>query len=176
MPRFFLALAVITLSLSAFAGSTAPISPAPEYRLRLFHLLTGKRLDVVYRRGESYIPEALEQLDDYLKDYRTGDVHRYDPRVFDLLHDLDAKIGHPNSEIDIVCGYRSPWRNALLRGHNHRVARHSLHMQAMDVDIRIPGVSTERLRDAALSLRRGGVGCYADSAFIHVDVGRVRRW
>jgi uncharacterized protein YcbK (DUF882 family) len=148
----------------------------PEYRLRLFHVHTGRLLDIVYRRGDSYVPEALEQLDNYLKDHRTGDVHRYDPRVFDLLHELENKVGRANSEIDIVCGYRSPWRNEFLRRHNHRVARHSLHMQAMALDIRIPGVSTKRLRDAALSLHRGGVGYYAGSAFIHVDVGRVRRW
>jgi uncharacterized protein YcbK (DUF882 family) len=27
-----------------------------------------------------------------------------------------------------------------------------------------------------LSLGRGGVGYYAQSDFVHVDVGRVRRW
>ena len=46
----------------------------------------------------------------------------------------------------------------------------------MAVDIRISGVSTSSLRDAALALHRGGVGYYADSAFVHVDVGRARRW
>lgn len=175
--RLLVVLSVITLGLSIFCeGSGTAISQAPEYRLRLFHLHTGKRIDIVYRRGEDYVPAALGELDDYLKDHRTGDVHHYDPRVFDLLHDLEAKVGRPNSEIDIVCGYRSPWSNDFLRSHGHRVAQHSLHMQAMAIDIRIPGVSPERLRDAALSLHRGGVGYYADSAFVHVDVGRVRRW
>jgi uncharacterized protein YcbK (DUF882 family) len=166
---------ILNLSIS-LTGSTTTISTAPEYRLRLFHLHTGKRIDIVYRRGENYVPEALVQLDDYLRDHRTGDVHHYDPRVFDLLHDLEAKVGRPNSEIDIVCGYRSPWSNEYLRSRSHRVAQHSLHMQAMAIDIRIPGISTERLRDAALSLHRGGVGYYAESAFVHVDVGRVRQW
>jgi uncharacterized protein YcbK (DUF882 family) len=152
------------------------LSPQPDYHLRLFHTHTGERLDIIYRRGDQYVPEALTRLDEYLRDHRTGDIHHYDPRVYDLLHDLTAKLGQPNSEIDVVCGYRSPWSNEFLRTHGHGVALHSLHMQAMAIDIRIPGVKTSRLRDAALELHRGGVGYYAQSDFVHVDVGRVRRW
>lgn len=154
----------------------ATLSPQPEYHLRLFHTHTGERLDIVYRRGEQYVPEALTRLDEYLRDHRTGDIHHYDPRVFDLLHDLTAKLGEPDSEIDVICGYRSPWSNEFLRTHGHGVALHSLHIEAMAIDIRMPGVKTSRLRDAALELHRGGVGYYAQSDFVHVDVGRVRRW
>jgi uncharacterized protein YcbK (DUF882 family) len=154
----------------------ATIPGQSEYRLRLFHRHTGKRLDVVYRRGNDYNPSALNQLNEYLRDHRTGDLHQYDPRVFDLLHDLTVKLGHPNGEIEVICGYRSPWSNEFLRTHGHGVARHSLHMQAMAIDIRIPGVQTLAVRDAALAMRRGGVGYYAKSDFVHVDVGRVRRW
>jgi uncharacterized protein YcbK (DUF882 family) len=152
------------------------VAPAPEYRQRLFHTHTGERLDIVYRRGGNYIPEALVQLNEYLRDHRTGAVLAYDPRVFDLLHDLNAKLGRVDSEIDIICGYRSPWSNEFLRTHGHGVAVHSLHMEAMAIDIRMPGVASSTLRDAALSLHRGGVGYYAQSNFVHVDVGRVRRW
>jgi uncharacterized protein YcbK (DUF882 family) len=49
-------------------------------------------------------------------------------------------------------------------------------MEAKAIDIRMPGVETSTLRDAALALHRGGVGYYAKSEFVHVDVGRVRRW
>lgn len=49
-------------------------------------------------------------------------------------------------------------------------------MQAMAIDIWVPGVPIARLRDAALALHRGGGGYYAASDFLHVDVGRVRRW
>jgi uncharacterized protein YcbK (DUF882 family) len=81
-----------------------------------------------------------------------------------------------DGEIDIVCGYRTPWSNNYLREHGHGVAEHSQHMEAKAIDIRIPGVSSAEVRDAALSLGRGGVGYYAQSNFVHVDVGRVRRW
>lgn len=167
---------VVFLGMISIPNATATVSPSPEYRLRLFHVHTGKRLDIVYRRGDSYVPEALTRLDEFLKDWRTGDVLHYDPRLFDLLRDIETKVGHSDDEVDVVCGYRSPWSNELLRKNAHHVARHSLHMQALAIDIRISGVSASRLRDAALALHRGGVGYYADSAFVHVDVGRVRRW
>jgi uncharacterized protein YcbK (DUF882 family) len=152
-----------------------PVSRGP-YRLHFFHTHTGERLSIVYRDNDGYDQEALARLSLFLRDHRTGEVHQYDPRVFDLLHDLTIALGNPNLEIDVVCGYRTPWSNEFLRTHGHGVARHSLHMQAMAIDIRVPGIPTSRLRDAALALHRGGVGYYAASDFVHVDVGRVRRW
>jgi uncharacterized protein YcbK (DUF882 family) len=146
------------------------------YELHFFHTHTGERLNIAYRDSNGYDQESLERLNHYLRDHRTGDVRAYDPRVFDLLHDLTTSLGNPNLEIDVVCGYRTPWSNEYLRTHGHGVALHSLHMQAMAIDIRIPGISTARLRDAAMALHRGGVGYYADSNFVHVDVGRVRYW
>ena len=177
--KTFLAYFVVLVSISsptprAAAGTTS--SSDVSYRLRLFHTHTGQRLDIIYRHGNTYDPDALAQLNQYLRDHRTGDVRDYDPRVFDLLHDLTVALGHPNSEIDVVCGYRTPWSNEYLRTHGHGVAQHSLHMQAMAIDIRVPGVRTAELRDTALALHRGGVGYYAASNFVHVDVGRVRRW
>ncbi|HUA84848.1 MAG TPA: DUF882 domain-containing protein [Bryobacteraceae bacterium] len=156
---------------------SAPVKCAPvERRLRMYHTHTGERIDVVFRRSENYVPEALGQLNHFLRDHRTGEVHRYDPRVFDVLADLLAAVGQPNAELQIICGYRTPWSNRFLRIHTSGVAEHSLHMQAEAIDIRLPGVSTLALRNAALKLRRGGVGYYPKSNFIHVDVGRVRRW
>jgi uncharacterized protein YcbK (DUF882 family) len=149
-----------------------------EYRLRFYHTHTRERLDIVYRRGDTYLPGALDELDHYLRDHRTGDVHHFDPRLFDLLHDLTASLNDSNGEIDVICGYRTPWSNEFLRMRSPHtgVAQHSLHMQAEAIDIRLPGIPTSELRDAALHLHRGGVGYYRSSDFVHVDVGRVRRW
>ena len=155
-------------------GQTLPTLPA--YRLRMFHTHTGERIDVIYRRGESYLPAGLAQLNHFLRDHRTGAVHEYDPRLFDLLTTLEQRIGRPGAEIDVICGYRSPWSNEFLRRHSQGVAEHSLHMEAEAVDIRIPGISTLALRDAALALKLGGVGYYPLSGFVHVDMGRVRQW
>ena len=76
----------------------------------------------------------------------------------------------------MVCGYRSQMSNELLRRTTVGVAQHSRHMLGEAIDIRIPGISTSRLRDAALALQRGGVGYYPQSQFVHVDVGPVRHW
>jgi uncharacterized protein YcbK (DUF882 family) len=94
------------------------------------------------------------------------------------LHDLTESLKDAGGEIDVICGYRTRWSNEFLRTRSAHtgVALHSLHMQAEAIDIRLPGVPTSDLRDAALRLRRGGVGYYSASNFVHVDVGRVRRW
>jgi len=177
--RYLSLICVLVLSaLLGHAGANSVFPAAHEYRLRFYHTHTGERLDVVYRRGDQYIPGALEKLDHYLRDHRTGDVHHFDPRLFDLLNDLTASLGDSGGEIDVVCGYRTPWSNEFLRARSPHtgVARHSLHMQAEAIDIRLPGVPTLKLRDAALRLHRGGVGYYRSSDFVHVDVGRVRQW
>ncbi len=173
-------LSLIMLLLAAPLGrSSQPTAPsAPEYRLRFYHTHTNERLDIVYRRGETYIPEALAKLDHYLRDHRTGEVHHFDPHLFDLLHDLTASLNDSGGEIDVICGYRTPWSNEFLRTRSAHtgVALHSLHMQAEAIDIRLAGISTSAVRDAALRLHRGGVGYYRSSDFVHVDVGRVRQW
>lgn len=149
-----------------------------RYTLHLHHLHTGESLDIVYRVGNTYVPAAMEKLNYFLRDHRTNDVSRYDPKEFDLLHALMNKLGKSNDVIDIVCGYRTPWSNNLLRTQsaNTGVAKRSQHMEAKAIDIRVPGVQTSRLRDAALSLGGGGVGYYPLSQFVHVDVGPVRQW
>ncbi len=175
--RLFCLLALLGSSSFLPASSTNPGSlQTAEYRLRLYHTHTNEHIDVVYRRGSQYLPGAIDQLNRFLRDHRTGTVHPYDPRVFDLLNELAASLGHADSEINVICGYRTPWSNNFLRSRSSAVAEHSLHMQAEAIDIRIPGIGTATLRDAALALHRGGVGYYPASQFVHVDVGRVRRW
>jgi uncharacterized protein YcbK (DUF882 family) len=173
MRSLFRAMALVACS-ALLATAEAP--GTQSYRLRFFHTHTGERLDVTYRVGDQYISEALDRLDHFLRDHRTGDVHHYDPRLFDLLNDLLRSVGRAGAEINVICGYRSPGSNEFLRTHTPGVALHSLHMEAEAIDIRLPGLETSAFRDAALALHRGGVGYYAKSNFIHVDVGRVRHW
>jgi uncharacterized protein YcbK (DUF882 family) len=154
----------------------ASSSQSQDHRLRLFNTHTGERIDIVYRRGEQYISDALAELDYFLRDHRTGDVRHFDPRLYDILSDLTSSVGHPGGEIDIVCGYRTPSTNESLRAHTTGVAKNSLHIQAEAIDLRMPSIDTLTLRKAALALHRGGVGYYPHSDFIHVDTGRVRQW
>jgi uncharacterized protein YcbK (DUF882 family) len=173
------AVALLGLSGVSRAKDAADVAGAGEqYRLKLHHLHTGESIDVVYRVGDTYLPDAIARLNYFLRDHRTQSESSYDPKEFDLLHSLLAKLGRPNGEIDIVCGYRTPWSNNLLRSQsaNSGVAQHSQHMLAKAIDIRVPGVTTTTLRDAALSLHAGGVGYYPVNQFVHVDVGPVRQW
>jgi len=170
--KYFLLLAISSLLIDrAYAER-----PAREYRLRLYHTHTKERLEILYRRGDAYVPEALPRLDRFLRDHRTGQIHHFDPRLFDLLSDLIRAAGRPNAEIQVICGYRSSWSNEFLRNRTSGVAQHSLHMRGEAIDIRLPDVKTTVLRKWAVELGRGGVGYYARSGIIHVDVGRVRRW
>jgi uncharacterized protein YcbK (DUF882 family) len=147
-----------------------------DHLLRLYNTHTAERIEIVYRRGDEYIPAALAKLDNFLRDHRTGDVRHFDPHLYDILSDLTASVGQPGGEIDIVCGYRTSSTNESLRAHTTGVAKNSLHIQAEAIDLRMPGIDTLKLRKAALALGRGGVGYYPHSDFIHVDVGRVRQW
>jgi uncharacterized protein YcbK (DUF882 family) len=169
--------------LSLIAPLGAPARPrdvsskqGQDHQLLLYNTHTGERLDIVYRRGDQYIPSALDKLDYFLRDHRTGDVRHFDPHLYDVLSDLTLSVGHPGGEIDIVCGYRTPATNESLRAHSAGVAKNSLHTHAEAIDLRMPGVETLELRKAALALHRGGVGYYPRSDFIHVDIGRVRQW
>lgn len=175
--RFFLAAVLVAGGLAVQAGAAAGEALSDEaYRLRFHHTHTGEQLDVVYRRADAYDSGALARIDRFLRDWRKDDTRVYDPRLLDLLHALLASVGRPDAEIEVICGYRTPATNESLRAQGRGVAKHSMHTRAMAIDIRVPGVSTARLRDAALALRRGGVGYYAASDFVHLDVGRVRRW
>lgn len=163
----------------AVAGADAGAKPmSQEFSLRLKNLHTGESLDVVYRVGDTYIPGALAKLNYFLRDHNTQDVTSYDPKEFDVLHDVLARLQRPDAVIDVVCGYRTPKTNEALRHKSAHsgVASHSQHMKGKAIDIRVPGVSTVRLRDAALSLHEGGVGYYPVNQFVHVDVGPVREW
>jgi uncharacterized protein YcbK (DUF882 family) len=173
---FLIASSGVRVQSTEVSSEQASSQGEQDHRLRLYNTHTGERIDIVYRRGAQYVSGALTKLDYFLRDHRTGDVRHFDPRLYDILFDLTSSIGRPDGEIDIVCGYRTPSTNESLRAHTTGVAKNSLHIQAEAIDLRMPGVDTLKLRRAALALRRGGVGYYPHSDFIHVDTGRVRQW
>jgi uncharacterized protein YcbK (DUF882 family) len=145
--------------------------------LSFLNLHTGERLKATYWEGGAYVTDALKAMDRLLRDFRTGDVHPIAPGLYDLLTALTTKVGSGET-IQIISGYRSPATNGKLHQASSGVATKSLHMDGKAMDIRIAGVDLSRLRDAAWSLQKGGVGYYPGAAnkFVHVDVGRVRRW
>jgi len=170
---------VLALGLGLAVGlAPAPLWAAPWGRTRSLdfrHLHTGERLSVAYWRGGDYDPRALARIDALLRDFRTDDVHPIDPRLLDLLHRLRTKLGS-SAEFEVVSGYRSPRTNAMLARRGGGVARKSLHMRGMAIDIRLPGYDVGAVYAAARRMHAGGAGLYRQSRFVHLDVGRPRFW
>jgi uncharacterized protein YcbK (DUF882 family) len=174
---------------AAIAGALVPAkalaSPAAraltlagERELSFVHTHTGERLSTAYCAGGEYLPAALKDVNLLLRDFRVNQVKPIDPALLDLLFELNGVLG-TDQPFHVISGYRTPETNAMLqeRGGSHSgVASHSLHIDGKAIDIRVPGIRLEHLRDTAKSLRIGGVGFYAASNFVHVDTGRVRYW
>lgn len=150
------------------------LDEAPR-RLAFHHTHTNERMSVVYAVGGRPIRQALTRINRFLRDFRSGEVHPIDPALLDILHDVRIATGG-RGVFEVISGYRSPATNAMLRKRSDGIAKRSLHMRGMAIDVRLTDVDTASMRDAAVALRRGGVGYYARSDFVHLDTGRVRRW
>ena len=155
-------------------AAAAPASPAAR-SLALWHTHTHETLRVAFADTAGYRAAALGEINSFLRDFRTREVHDIDPKLLDLLHRLAGELDAPEP-YHVISGYRSPRTNTALRSKSGGVARYSLHMEGKAVDIRLPGVPLARVREAALDLKLGGVGYYPGSDFVHVDTGRVRAW
>jgi uncharacterized protein YcbK (DUF882 family) len=164
-------------------GTLASLSAAPVLAannrqircLRFLHTHTGETLCAPYFRDGCYQEECLSQVNHLLRDFRTGDIHPIDPALLDILFDLQTRANRDGA-FEVISGYRSPATNAMLHSHSEGVAVHSMHLEGRAIDVRLPGFATHELAAQARTLRRGGVGFYARSDFVHVDTGRVRFW
>jgi uncharacterized protein YcbK (DUF882 family) len=148
--------------------------PAPKI-LALKNPYTGDALKVAYFEEGRYISGALDEINYLLRDFHTDSIHPIDTVLVDQLYDLKQMLG-VSKPIHVISGYRSPLTNASLRQQSHRVAKHSLHMEGRAIDIRIEGLATKTIKNAALAMGRGGVGYYPDANFVHLDTGEVRTW
>jgi uncharacterized protein YcbK (DUF882 family) len=161
--------------LSAMESGASAFSKLPERRLSFLNLHTSEKLSRVYWAEGAYIPESLQDLNQILRDYRTGDVIEIAPRLLDTLCEVRMRM-ESNEPFELISGYRSPKTNALLRQQGHGVAEKSLHTKGMAADVRIAGRPLVTLRKTAIAMQAGGVGYYPASQFVHVDIGRVRSW
>ena len=144
--------------------------------LAMDHTHTREQIDLTFALGRRYVPEALVDLNNFLRDHYSGLVGSMDPGLYDIMHALRNSL-KARSPYQIISGYRAPATNERLRTtRGGGVAKRSLHMDGKAVDLRIPGVPLKELRDAALELKAGGVGYYPGSDFVHVDTGKVRSW
>lgn len=165
----------LCVSAATLAALPAWAKPAPARALSFQHLHTGERLSVTYFENGAYKQRALTEINHLLRDFRTAQVHPIRQQLLDQLYLVHAAIGS-DAPFQIICGYRSPATNAFLRRSGSGVAEHSLHMDGMAIDLRLADTGTRQLRDVAARLKLGGVGYYASSNFVHLDVGRPRQW
>lgn len=160
---------------AALCAMPAWAKAAPRRALSFEHLHTGERLSITYFANGSYNPQALNAINHLLRDFRTAQVFPIRRQLLDQLYLVHAAVGS-DAPYQIICGYRSPSTNEFLRRTSSGVAQHSLHMDGMAIDVRLRDCRTRHLRDVAARLKLGGVGYYASSNFVHLDVGRPRQW
>lgn len=163
------------LGLTAFEPARA--AALPEKRLAFRNIHNNEKVDARFFGPSGFDREGLAEINHGLRDWRTGDVKDMDPALILLLATLrDALDVSPRTTFDIISGYRSPKTNGALHARSNGVATKSQHMLGKATDIALPGVPLARLHKAALAMKRGGVGFYPSSGFVHVDTGRVRSW
>jgi uncharacterized protein YcbK (DUF882 family) len=162
--RTLLMLALIGFAATATVTPPSDVRAADARQLSFYHTHTGQSLDVVYYENGEYVGSALDEINRFLKDFRTGDVAEMDPKLLDILHDVRNELGSEET-YEVISAYRSPKTNDMLRSKSGGVARNSQHLLGNAIDVRLRGVPTEDLRDTALEMRRGGVGYY-----------KLRRW
>ena len=146
-----------------------------ERSLAFYNTHTGETLNAVYWVQGEYVTESLATIDQILRDHRTDEIKSIDIQLLDLLHALGRRL-ETRQPIHIISGYRSPETNSLLHESGRGVALHSLHLEGKAVDARFPDRDLSRVRKVSMSLKRGGVGYYPRSDFVHLDVGRLRFW
>ena len=175
--RHFLKLGLLTAAAAAVfpIAASARASLSPERTLDFYNIHTGERLRAAYWTEGSYHTGVLDEINYLLRDYRTGEVKTIDPSLLDLLHSVNNVL-KSSRPFHVISGYRSPETNAMLAERTDGVAKHSLHIEGKAIDIYLPDRSLRNLHRVALALRKGGVGYYPESDFVHMDVGQVRSW
>jgi uncharacterized protein YcbK (DUF882 family) len=166
--------ALAGVSLAGRSGTLFAAEPDSR-RITFTNLHTGEHLDTEYFRHGEYVDAALQQIEKVLRDFRNGGSHAMDPKLMDYLVDVAARV-EAKPQFSVISGYRSPETNEKLRAKSSGVSEHSLHMQGRAIDVRMSGVDCAKLAASALELKRGGVGYYRASNFVHLDTGAFRTW
>ena len=149
---------------------------AGDYRrVSMYSPRTGERIDTVYWIDGKYIRDALNEINYFMRDWRSGQAIGIDPRTIDIAA-ASHRMLQTNEPYMMLSGYRSPKTNAMLRSRSEGVAKNSLHMTGKAADLRLKSRSVGQMYKAAMACRAGGVGKYSRSNFVHMDCGPIRSW
>lgn len=174
--------------LGAFAG-IAMVAAAPSHagifsflrgagdirRVKMYSGRTGEFIDTIYWVDGDYIPEAMKEVNYFMRDWRENEVVKYDPRNLDIIAATQNMLETDEPYL-LLSGYRTPHTNAMLRNRSRAVASNSYHMKGMAADLRLKSRSLKQMAHAALACNSGGVGTYGRSNFVHMDCGPIRTW
>jgi uncharacterized protein YcbK (DUF882 family) len=159
------------------SGLQTAVAEGDTRTLSFHHAHTGEDITVTFKRNGRYDQAALAQLNWFMRDWRKEAQVEMNPELFDILWETYREVGG-QQPIQVICGYRSPDTNAMLRARSNGVAENSQHTQGNAMDFSIPGVPLDKIREAGLRLQSGGVGFYptSGSPFVHLDTGNIRHW
>ena len=173
------------LKTGAILGSAAILAPnellAYKYRmpvdrtLKFYNIHTGEHLKATYWAKDHFVKSELDAIKYFLRDFRTGEMKDVDINLLDILYSMQL-IKDSNKAFRVISGYRSKKTNNMLRKTNEGVAKNSYHVKAQAIDINLPGTHLKDLTKLARFLKRGGVGYYPRSGFMHIDTGPIRYW
>ena len=147
--------------------------PPALRRLRLVNAHTGETFEGTYRNDKEPIDRVIEELCVFLRDHHSGEKTQIDVGVIDFLADVLDAVGETRATI--LSAYRTAETNATLARTTFGVAENSQHLYGRALDIHIGSKLAEAM-SAARATKRGGVGWYPHSGFIHIDTGPVRNW
>jgi len=173
--------------LGAFAATI--VTAAPTYasaagflrgggdvrRVKMYSGRTGEKIDMIYWIEGEYIPEALKEINYFMRDWRTNDVKSIDARTIDIMA-AAHNLMDTSEPYMLISGYRCPKTNAMLRARSSGVAKNSRHLRGEAADLHLNSRSVNQIAKAAQACKAGGVGRYTSSSFVHMDCGPVRTW
>src|SRR5215475_10067511 len=118
---------VALLTLLSNSGLESAVANGDTRTLSLHHIHTEEDITITYKRDGRYDEEALKRLDHFLRDWRKDEDIHMDPRLFDVNWEVSREVG-ADKAVHVICGYRSPSTNAMLRRRSSGVAQFSQHM------------------------------------------------
>jgi uncharacterized protein YcbK (DUF882 family) len=177
--RRLIGLAAGFMALSAapvFAKTPGILKGAGDIRrIRMTNPRTAESMDAIYWIEGEYIPEVMNEVSFFMRDWRENQLIAFDQRTIDIMA-AAHNLMDTTEPYNVISGYRSGVTNSMLRSRNRGVASNSYHTKGMAADLKLRSRSVAQMFKAAEACHAGGVGKYSRSSFVHMDCGPVRTW
>ena len=144
-------------------GTQDAVANGDTRTIYLVHIHTKETANITFKRNGTYDFKALQQLNWFLRDWRTDQPTKMEPRLFDIVWEVYRSVGASEGV---------PRRVRLSRAQDERhaaapldggVENTSQHMAGKAMDMFLPGVDIAKVRATAMRLQYGGVGFYGET-------------